>query len=346
MTFTLGEVLTLLSRPGYDPNLFVHGIAAGAYRALSENRRRPLFNRALSGQYPPGSTIKPFIGLGALELDVESPSHRLYCGGYFMLPNDDRRYRDWKRQGHGWVDLDAAVTQSCDVYFYDLAVRMGIDRISPYLEQFGFGRLTGIDSTGESDALLPSREWKRAARQQPWYPGETLIAGIGQGYMSATPLQLAHATAALAARGLRHRPRLLLRTVPTRHSPGAFEIADLPATIDVIDPGHWEYIVRSMVHVMRGARGTARSSVAGAAYAVAGKTGTAQVFGLGQEEEYDVEEIEFDLRDHALFIAFAPVENPGIALAVVVEHGGSGGAVAAPIARRVLDRYFETRGTP
>lgn len=335
-----GAVLALVSLPTYDPNPFVNGIEVKDYRALQEDEAQPLFNRALRGQYPPGSTMKPFVGLGGLELNVVAEEGSTYCPGYYQLPGKSRRYRDWKRSGHGTMTLHDAIAQSCDVYFYDLALSMGIDRLHDYLAKFGFGAPTGIDIVGELGGLLPSRTWKQRARSQPWFPGETLITGIGQGFTLTTPLQLAEATATLANWGRRQRPHV----VRALHRPGAEGLEPisypLPAPVPVENPGHWASVIQAMRAVVHGPRGTARRIGEDAGFEIAGKTGTAQVFGLKQEEEYDAEKLEFKLRDHALFIAFAPLEKPRIALAVIVEHGGGGSSVAAPIARKILDAYL------
>ena len=311
-----GEILALVSMPIFDPNLFVNGISYDNYHALRDSHRRPLFNRALSGQYPPGSTTKPFYGLLGLESAVTQENQRVFCIGYYKLPNEERRYRDWKKQGHGHMNLHDAVTQSCDVYFYDLAYRMGIDRMAPFLEKFGFGARTGVDSTGERAGLLPSREWKRGHDGMPWFPGETLITGIGQGALLVTPLQLANSTAAFARRGIRFQPHLV-------------------KSIEKI-PDYNE----SMINVVHGLRGTAHRISRGIKYKVAGKTGTAQVFEVAQDEEYDEDEVIEKLRDHALFISYAPADNPRIAVAVIVENGGHGSSVAAPIARQIMDAYL------
>ncbi len=337
---TTGEVLALVSLPGYDPNFFVDGIAPKTYRELLDSPDRPLFNRALSGQYPPGSTIKPFLGLAGLEQGIEQVHKRVWCPGWYSLKGRSHKYRDWKKQGHGRVDLDTAIVQSCDVYFYELALALGIDRMHDFMSEFDFGRRTGIDLLGEAVGLMPSSEWKRQVRNQPWYPGETLITGIGQGFILSTPLQLAAATSTLAMRGLRLRPKVGLFTEDSTNK----EVKSLSVAraepITQNDPQNWEKVVSSMVGVVHGARGTARRIGSDAVYKIAGKTGTAQVFGVGQDEEYDEEKIEKKLRDHALFVSFAPAENPRIAVAVVVENGGSGSRTAAPIARRIMDHYL------
>jgi penicillin-binding protein 2 len=334
-----GAVLAMVSMPVYDPNAFVNGIDQASYEQLSRSPDRPLFNRALQGQYPPGSTTKPFLALAALESGVAGPHNELICPGWYTLKNDERRYRDWKKEGHQAVNLDKAIVQSCDVYFYDLAYTLGIDRIHGFLKRFGFGMRTGIDLGGELSGLNPSREWKRRAYQQPWFHGETLITGIGQGFMLATPLQLAAFTATLANSGERMQPRV----VHAMQDPieGELELIEpSPAGEAQVEQEYLDTVITSMRRVVHSLRGTARRISQDLKYDIAGKTGTAQVFGIGQEEEYVAEEIEKRLRDHALFIAFAPVEQPRIAVAVVVENGGSGGAVAAPLARRVLDAYL------
>ena len=339
-----GAVLGLVSIPSYDPNLFVNGIPLETYRALSDSRDQPLFNRALRGQYPPGSTTKPFVGLAGLELNEITTLDSVVCPGYYTLKGDDHRYRDWKKTGHGTIGLTRAIVESCDVFFYDLSLNLGIDNLSSYLSQFGFGLRTNIDIGGEASGLMPTREWKRRMRKEPWFPGETLITGIGQGFNLATPLQLASATATLAARGKRMKP-LVVQAIedPTtlEHTPmPSLQLSEVP----VNDPGNWWRIERAMTMVVHSTHGTARRINDGLKYKIAGKTGTAQVFSIAQDAEYEAEEIAKRLRDHALFIAFAPPQDPEIAVALIVENGGSGGAVAAPIARQVIDSYMLGKG--
>jgi penicillin-binding protein 2 len=340
-----GDVLAFVSQPTYDPNLFVNGIDTETYQLLRDDDDQPLFNRALRGQYPPGSTLKPFVALGGLEQGITSSHANTFCPGFYQLPGKERRYRDWKRSGHGTVDLNSAIAESCDVYFYDLALSMGIDRLHDFLSLFGFGKRTGIDISGELPGLMPSRQWKRGARGQPWFPGETLITGIGQGFVLTTPLQLASSTAALATYGRRITPHIVAST-QNYDDP---ELTPLPAAaevdIPIEDRHHWDDVIAAMHDVVHGKRGTARRVGADAAYQFAGKTGTAQVFGLKEEEKYDAEKLAEKLRDHSLFVAFAPVDNPRIALGVVVENGGSGSAVAAPIARIILDKYLSGSGS-
>lgn len=335
-----GAVLAMVSVPAYDPNLFVHGISRLNYNALSQSAERPLFNRALRGQYPPGSTVKPMIGLAGLELKELQSHDELNCPGYYMLKTDERRYRDWKKEGHKHTNLRKAITESCDVFFYDLALTLGIDNMSSYLAHFGLGKKTGVDLLGELSGLNPSREWKRRHRNLPWFPGETLITGIGQGFMLTTPLQLANATAAISMLGKRFKPRMVYAIQDEQNSP-LIKTNEKPLkSVPINDPLNWQTVLSSMKNVVHGLHGTARGINRNIKYVAAGKTGTAQVFGIAQDAEYKKEEIAKKLQDHALFIGFAPYENPRIAVALIVENGGSGGSVAAPIARKVMDQYL------
>ncbi len=339
-----GEVLALVSAPSFDPNAFAVGMSSSEFRALQSNPNQPLFNRAVLGKYPPGSTIKPMLALAALQSGATNLTRRTLCRGFYTLPGSTHRYRDWKPEGHGQVDLHDAIAQSCDVYFYEISRDIGIDRMHEYLTAFGLGSATGIDVTGEASGIVPSRDWKRrqfsTRENQVWFPGETVIASIGQGYMEATPLQLAHATATLAMRGERFRPRLV-RAV---EDPLTGETTPVPpeslGRVAIDNEFYWDNIVDAMRDVLLGESGTARAAGAGAPYAMAGKSGTAQVFSVAQEAEYEEEEVAERLRDHALFIAFAPLAEPQIAVAVVVENGSSGSRVAAPIARRMMDQYL------
>jgi penicillin-binding protein 2 len=335
-----GEVLVFVSKPTYDPNLFVEGIGQAEYDALSHGDYKPLFNRALYGQYPPGSAIKPFIGLGALDGKAVGEHEDVYCSGYYLLPGDDteRKYRDWKKEGHGHTDMNKAIEESCDVYFYEMSRRMGIDRIHDFLSQFGFGEKSGIDLLGERSGLLPSTAWKERVHRKVWYPGETLIAGIGQGFVLTTPLQLASATSTLANRGIREQPHLVREI---RNSQGEYSEIVKPEekTIKLRNDASWDAVFRAMRDVLHGTWGTARLTGYGLKYKMAGKTGTAQVFGIAQGEEYDKETVAKKLRDHGLFIAFAPYDDPQIAVAVVAENGEHGSAVA-PIARKIIDHYL------
>lgn len=339
-----GDVLALVSAPSFDPNLFAIGMSPSEYNALQNNEARPLFNRAVRGTYPPGSTIKPMLSLAALETGATNVTRRAVCFGWYSLPGSSHRYRDWKPQGHGEVDLHDAIAESCDVYFYEISRDIGIDRMHDYLKQFGLGSATGLDMVGESNGLVPSRAWKKSAfrerADQVWFPGETVIASIGQGYMLATPLQLANATAALASRGKRFVPHLV-RSFEDPITGRRTLIAPEPLPdVSIDNEFYWDNIIEAMHDVVQGETGTARATGMTAAYQMAGKSGTAQVFTVGQEDEYDEEEIDELLRDHALFIAFAPLEQPQIAVAVIVENGSSGSRVAAPIAKAMIDQHL------
>lgn len=338
-----GEVLTLASVPGADPNIFINGISTRQYQTLQDDPNQPLFNRVLSGQYPPGSTIKPLLALAGLEYKAVTPATQVFCQGWYALPGDAHRYRDWKKEGHGSTNVTSAIVHSCDVYFYQLARDLGIDRMYKYLSYFGLGKKTGIDLPGELSGLLPSREWKRAARQEAWFPGETLITGIGQGYLLTTPLQMAEASAILANRGTIIQPRILHAL---QRNGGTEIVVPTPAPqgkVPISDPSNWNAVISAMEDVVNTQGGTAYGIGRGATYRIAGKTGTAQVFGIKQNEKYRAQEVEERMRDHALFIAFAPANDPEIAVVVVVENGGHGGSAAAPIARAVMDRYFSSK---
>jgi len=333
-----GGILAMASNPSFDPNLFVEGISTKEYSALQQDENRPLYDRALKGVYPPGSTVKPFVGLAGLETGSIHYHDNIYCPGHFKLPNHSHKYRDWKKTGHGAMDLKGAITQSCDVYYYKLASDMGVDSLSKYLEQFGFGEKTGIDLIGEASGILPSRDWKRAARNQPWYAGETVIMGIGQGYFLTSPLQLATATAAFANNGDRLTPRLVKNMTDAKNNSKLTVDAE-HHPVSISNKRNWTEVHYAMVNVTEGKRGTAKR-IRTPLYRIAGKTGTAQVFSVKQNEEYDEEKIAKKFRDHALFVAYAPADAPQIAVAVIVENGGHGGSTAAPIARKLMDAYL------
>lgn len=343
-----GDVIAFVSTPAFDPNLFARGLSRREYLALTEDLNRPMYDRALRGVYPPGSTIKPLMALAGLEYGVVTPTQSLFCRGQYRMPGVSRPWRDWKPGGHGPVDMRKAIATSCDVYFYDLANVMGIDRIHDYLAQFGLGKPTGIDIAGERGGILPSTQWKRQAftrkEAQTWYPGETISVGIGQGYMSATPLQLAHFTATLAARGQRFQPRMV-RAIRDVESGTIREIPPIPLPPATNShPEAWDVAIGGMYDVTNAPHGTARAAAAGTLYRIAGKSGTAQVFTVAAHERMrKADELAEHLRDHALFIAFAPVEAPKLAVAVIIENApGGGSAYAAPIARRILDVYLLT----
>lgn len=331
MDIDTGAVRALVSKPAFDPNWFVNGISETNYRALLANPRQPLFNRFLQGEYEPGSTIKPFLALAGLAEGVITPDQRMFSQGWFELDGQGRRYRDWRREGHGWVDLKKALAESVNVYFYELAVELGITRMAKELAMFGFGQPTGIDLLGEGDGLLPTRTWKQAIYGEPWFPGETVITGIGQGFVVATPLQLAYATALLAGQGVSPPPYLVEASAPIQRV--AHETND------------WSAVFDGMAEVIHGPTGTARAVAPTVPVRFAGKTGTAQVFGLPDEadavDERTQENLPEHLRNHALFIGFAPLDDPKWAISVVVEHGGGGASVAAPIGAQVLARIVQ-----
>jgi penicillin-binding protein 2 len=334
-----GAVIALVSTPTFDPNWFVDGISVEQYQQLKENQDIPLFDRSIKGLYPPGSTIKPMIALAGLELNKISINDSVFCPGYYKLADYSRKFNDWKRYGHGHVEVVEAIAQSCDVFFYDLAYKLGIDNIHHSLSYFKFGKKTGIDLPGELAGILPSREWKKINKEEPWYRGETLITGIGQGFMTASPLQLAVTTAAIANKGKLLKPQVLMYT-QTKNGV-TYEHDKKPTRqIPIKNINNWELIIEGMKQTIYGKLGTGRRLNIDLDYTLAGKTGTAQVFGLDPEEEYIAENYEEKLRDHALFTAFAPIDNPQVAVAIIVENAGSGSSKAAPIAKSLLDLYF------
>jgi penicillin-binding protein 2 len=333
-----GEVLAFVSKPGYDPSLFIDGIDPQSWDELNNSPDHPLNNRALRGQYPPGSTIKPFMALAGLNYNIRSPSRTISDPGYFTLPGSSHQYRDWKKGGHGMVDMFKSIVVSCDTYYYGLATELGIDNIFNFLSRFDFGKKTGIDLEGETSGLLPSQEWKMKRYHQKWYAGDTVSVGIGQGYSLVTPMQLAHATATLANNGVGYVPHLVKEIRSSRAKENRV-IALQPEADMRLNPEHLDLIKRAMVAVTQPG-GTAVAASLGASYHIAGKTGTAQVVGMKQGEKYDASKIDERHRDHAWFIAFAPAEQPKIALVVLVENGGHGGGTAAPIARKVMDYYL------
>ena len=333
-----GGVLALVSTPGFDTNLFVNGISTANYSALRDSPDVPLYNRAVQGTYPPGSTIKPFMAMAGLASGLVTPASTVPDPGWYKLPGDSRKYRDWilriRGTGHApHVAMKMAIAESCDVYFYDLARRLTIDGMHEYLYPFGFGRRTGIDTTNERNGILPSTQWKRGALGVAWYPGETISAGIGQGYMLASPLQLAVATSVMASKGKRIVPRLVMSVdgeplVIPDHEPL------------LAPPENWDVVYDGMREVVHGTRGTAKALAAGIEYEMAGKTGTAQVIGIAQNAVYNEDEVDERHRHHGLFIAFAPLEAPTIAVAIIVENGG-GSSAASPIARAVIDTWLD-----
>lgn len=333
-----GAVLAFYSNPSYDPNLFVHGISGKNYRELLNSPDRPLVNRVTQGVYPPASTIKPHMAVLGLENGTVTEQTRIPDPGFYKLPNYSRPYRDHVKWGHGWVDVYTAITKSCDTYFYDLAVKLGIDKISDYMKKFGFGSRTGIDVMEESSGLMPSKEWKRARHKQSWYPGDTVSLGIGQSYWSVTPMQLALSTAILVNDGQR----------PTPHMGRYFRsqgkdtslIAPLQTAMEVKDHNNWRIAKEAMRQTVMVQGGTGFNAFKGISYSAAGKSGTAQVINMAMNQKYDANAIKEIHRDNAMFIAYAPAENPSILVTVALENAGGGGANAGPIARKMMDHYF------
>ena len=335
---TNGEVLAYISKPGYDPNLFIDGIDSETWDDLSNSPDVPLLNRVLRGQYPPGSTIKPFMALTGLHYKVRTPEQTIFDPGYFMLAGNNHHYRDWLKTGHGTVDMFKSIVISCDTYYYKLATDLGITRMHDFLTQFGFGQKTGIDMDGELAGLMPSEEWKQTRFHQKWFGGDTVSAGIGQGYVLVTPMQLAFAVATLANDGVAYQPHLLRQL--QRDGKLLSEVETPKPIFDLqLAPSNISLVKRAMNAVTKPG-GTAAVAGYGTPYEFGGKTGTAQVIAIKQNERYIESKVEERKRDHAWFIAFAPLDHPKIAVAVLVENGGHGGTTAAPIARKVFDYYL------
>jgi penicillin-binding protein 2 len=332
-----GGVMAAVSLPAYDPNLFVTGIGHEDFRLLNESIDRPLYNRFIQGVYPPGSIIKPVVGLAGLHFGVTDAQRTIRDPGIYRLPNVQRPWRDWKRGGHGnAVNLKQAVAESCDIYFYDLGTRLGIDHLSEFGAFFGMGALTGIDIPNERSGIWPSRAWKRAARGEPWYAGETVNMSIGQGYVLMSPIQMALMTTTLATRGQRLRPQIVRSIGETVMEPITDGVVETTAQ-------NWDTIYEAMAEVLHGVRGSARAAAQGIDYRMAGKSGTAQVVGIAQDTKYDSEALAERHRDHALFVAFAPLEDPQIAVAIIVENGEGGSSQAAPVARQIIDAHLRGR---
>lgn len=335
-----GAVLALYSNPGYDPNLFVGGISTAEYRTLLNNPANPLINRATQGRYPPASTIKPHLGILGLHEGEITAESRIWDPGWYQLEGVQRRFRDWRPHGHGWVTINEAIAESCNTYFYDLSHKLGIDKISSFMGEMGFGKRTGIDIHEESTALMPDRGWKRARFNEPWYQGETLSVGIGQSFWTVTPLQLATSTNVIATGGRRLTPRLLRGTEHEGTFTQVEPIEDLP--IELSNPEHWQTIKKSMERTITHVHGTARAAFLNSTYTTAGKTGTAQVVSLSDDtdERSDIEDVAERFRDNATYIGFAPAENPQIVVALAIENVGGGGRNAAPVSRAIMDYYF------
>ncbi|MBY7943841.1 penicillin-binding protein 2 [Vibrio fluvialis] len=336
-------VLAMVSSPSYDPNAFVHGISGKEYSELLNDKDRPLVNRTTLGIYPPGSTVKPFIAVSALEEGVITPNTTRNDPGYWRIPNSKTRpFRDWLRWGHGKVDIIKALEESVDTFFYQIAYDMGIDRLSDWMMKFGFGDYTGIDITEESKANMPTRDWKMARHRTPWYQGDTIPVGIGQGYWTATPMQLAKATSVLVHHGKVIAPHLLRSTINNGEELSTqkeTEYVTYPPITGVPDK-YWNMAIEGMYLVNHGKRGTARRAFQGLQYKSAGKSGTAQVFGLAEGQEYNADELAEHLRDHALFTGFAPVDDPKVIVTIVLENAGGGSSNGAPVVRQIFDRVI------
>ncbi|MDP2635044.1 MULTISPECIES: penicillin-binding protein 2 [unclassified Pseudoalteromonas] len=332
-----GGVLALYSNPSYDPNLFVHGISSKNYKALL-NPDRPLINRTTQGRYAPASTVKPHLAILALEEGLVTEQTKMWDPGFFQIPNVEHKWRDWKRWGHGHVDVYKAIEESCDTYFYDTAYRLGITKISNFMAQFGFGDLTGIDIHEETSAILPSKEWKEGRFRESWWRGDTISVGIGQGYWTATPMQIANATNILVNKG-RNFPPHLVQVAKKEDEVTQINNEEKPP-VELKNADHWRIALDAMHNTVHKVTGTAHKAFRGATYDPAGKTGTAQVVSIAQGERYDAESLKERQRDNAIYIGFAPYKNPQIVVSVVVENTGGGSSVGAPIARQLMDYYF------
>ncbi|MGC6358592.1 penicillin-binding protein 2 [Bisgaard Taxon 45] len=335
------SILAMVSTPSYDNNLFVDGISSADYKRLLNDPNRPLYSRVTQGAYPPASTVKPFIGVAALHENVITQNMTIFDPGYWVLPNTTKRFRDWKKTGHGQTDLNKAIVESSDTYFYQTAYNMGIDRLSDWMKRFGFGVPTGIDIQEETAGIMPSREWKQKRHKRPWVQGDTISVGIGQGYWIATPLQVAKATSVLINEGKVHTPHLMKSvegsTVEPYQDPLLYE--------DISEPkkAYWDAAKRGMYNVVNAPNGTGRKAFVGSSYRVAGKSGTAQVFSLKENQTYDASGLKKELHDHAWFTAYAPYDDPKMVVSIILENAGGGSSVAAPIVRQIMDYYLTQR---
>jgi len=346
-----GGVLAMYSNPSYDGNLFVHGISSKNWKKIRNSKDLPLINRSVQG-YPPASTVKPFLALTGLEEEFITPDTKIWDPGWYQLEGLPNKYRDWKKWGHGWVDLNRAIEQSCNTYFFALAFKLGITKVSTMMERFGFGDYTGIDIHEESKAIMPSVAWKRARYNQPWYTGETLSVGIGQSYWTVTPLQLTQAVTTLVNHGERKVPHLLKATKErTQNAEGQYQeslaqvIYEEQAPLVLKNKENWDLVLKAMHRTVQRSDATGHAAFKGTRYDAAGKTGSAQVARIKQDEKYDAETTQENKRDNAMFIAFAPFEHPEIVVAVAIENvaKGGGGTNAGPVARQIMDQYFGTR---
>ena len=337
-----GEILAMVSNPSFDPNPFVKGISNDAYQALQKDPNRPLYNRALRGVYPPGSTAKPYLALAGLESGAITPDFNIFCPGYYQLPGSSHIYHDWKKGGHGTVSVEKAIIQSCDVFFYILSNRLGISRIDNIFNRFGFGQPTQIDTATELSGLIPSPAWKKRVHDDMWYPGDTLITGFGQGFLLVTPLQLAVGVGILAERGVHYKPHLLLKSQAAN---GTITFTK-PTTLNpvILPAKDWDLVLKAMHEVITDPHGTGYNAGHTALYSYAGKSGTAQVFSIKNHDTFRNKDVPWALRDHSWFESFAPVDNPRIAIAIIVEHNSE--HAATYLTRQVLDYYFYPNGVP
>lgn len=335
------SILAMVSTPSYDNNLFVDGISGKDYKRLLEDPQRPLYSRVTQGAYPPASTVKPFIAVAGLQENVITQNTTIFDPGYWILPNTTKRFRDWKKSGHGYTDLNKAITESSDTYFYQLAYNMGIDKLSSWMNAFGFGLPTGIDIREETEGIMPSREWKQKRYKKPWLQGDTISVGIGQGYWTATPLQVAKALAVLINNGKVNTPHLMKGIEGSTFKP--YKDPLLYPDIEEPQEGYWALAKRGMYNVINANNGTGRKAFANTNYHVAGKSGTAQVFSLKENQTYNAKELTKELHDHAWFIGYAPYENPKMVVSVILENAGGGGSNAGPVVRKIMDYYLNIR---
>lgn len=338
---TDNSILAMVTNPSYDNNLFVGGISVSDYRRLLNDDNRPLYSRATQGAYPPASTVKPFIGVAALQENVITTTSTISDPGYWILPNTTRRYRDWNRAGRGITDLNKALTESSDTYFYQVAYNMGIDKLSFWMKRFGFGLPTGIDLREESTGIMPDRAWKQRRHKKPWVQGDTIPVGIGQGYWTATPLQLAKATSILVNNGKIYTPHLMKQIMANEQE--SYQDPLLYEDINDVPQAYWNAAKRGMWSVINAPSGTGRKAFHGANYVAAGKSGTAQVFSLKENETYNAKNLSKHLHDHAWFIAYAPYDKPKMVVSIILENAGGGSSNAAPVVRQIMDYYLNVR---
>ena len=335
------SILAMVSVPSYDNNLFVDGISSENYKKLLDDPSRPLYSRVTQGAYPPASTVKPFVAVSALTENVITTGTAIFDPGYWILPNTSKKFRDWKKTGHGYTDLNKAITESSDTFFYQTAYNMGIDRLSDWMKRFGFGLPTGIDIQEETAAIMPSRQWKQKKYKRGWVLGDTISVGIGQGYWTATPLQVAKATTVLVNNGKVNTPHLMKSVEGSVLEP--YQDPLLYQDIEEPRQGYWDAAKRGMYNVINSGAGTGRKAFVGTSYRAAGKSGTAQVFSLKENQSYNAKGLKKELHDHAWFTAYAPYEAPRMVVSMILENAGGGSSNAAPIVRQIMDYYLNRR---